>query len=163
MRRSLTTAVIVLVLVASVSSAHGQGPELVGDMQARKIVVDEDNREIAVPADKVYPLDMIEYTLKYRNTGTASASGINLIGPIPNGTVYLDLTATDFDGKRPLFSIDGGKTYREAPVTYVVVNDEGEEEIREATPDMITHIQWMVDGGLDVGHELVVSYRVQVK
>jgi uncharacterized repeat protein (TIGR01451 family) len=163
MRRSLTAAVLFLVLAISVSGAHGQAPDLIGDMEARKIVVDENNREIAVSADQVYPLDMIEYTLKYRNTGTASASGINLIGPIPAGTVYLDLTATDIEGKHPLFSIDGGRTYQETPVTYVVVNENGEEEIREATPDMITHVQWMVNGGLDVGHELVVSYRVQVK
>ena len=129
----------------------------------RKIVVDENNREIAVSADKVYPLDMIEYTLRYRNSGTASAEGINLVGPIPAGTVYLDLTATDTEGKHPLFSIDGGRTFQDAPVTYVAVNDEGEEEARKATPDMITHIQWKVDGGLDAGRELVVSYRVQVK
>jgi uncharacterized repeat protein (TIGR01451 family) len=163
MRRSLTAAVLVLVLAISASGARGQGPELIGDMEAHKIVVDENNREIAVPADQVYPLDMIEYTLKYRNSGTASASGINLVGPIPAGTVYLDLTATDTEQKHPLFSIDGGRTFQKAPVTYVVVNDEGEEETREATPDMITHIQWRVDEGLGVGQELVVSYRVQVK
>jgi uncharacterized repeat protein (TIGR01451 family) len=163
MRRSLTAAVLVLVLSISVSSAAGQGPKLTGDMEARKIVTDENNREIAVSADHVYPLDTIEYTLTYRNTGLASASGINLVGPIPAGTVYLDLTATNIEGIHPRFSIDGGKTYQEAPVTYVAVNDAGEEEIREATPDMITNIQWMMAERLDAGHEVVVSYRVQVK
>jgi len=161
MRRSLTAAIIVLVLTAS--AAYGQGPKLTGDMEARKIVLDENNREIAVPADQVFPLDTIEYTMTYRNTGNASAEGINLVGPIPDGTAYLDRTATEIENVRPLFSIDGGKSFHEAPVTYVVVNDEGVEEIREATPDMITHVQWRMDKGLEVGHELVVSYRVQVR
>jgi uncharacterized repeat protein (TIGR01451 family) len=161
MRRSLTAAILVLVLTAS--AAYGQGPKLTGDMEARKIVLDENNREIAVSADQVFPLDTIEYTLTYRNTGNASAAGINLVGPIPEGTAYLDRTATEIENIHPLFSIDDGKSFQKAPVTYVVVNDEGEEEVREATPDMITHVQWRMNGGLDVGHEVVVSYRVQVK
>jgi uncharacterized repeat protein (TIGR01451 family) len=161
MRRSLTAAILVIVLAAS--AAYGQGPNLVGGMEARKIVLDEDNREIAVPADQVFPLDTIEYTLTYRNAGSSSAAGINLIGPIPQGTMYLEKTATEIENIHPLFSIDGGKSFQEAPVTYTVVNDEGLEEMREATPDMITHVRWTMDGGLDVGQEVVVSYRVQVK
>ena len=163
MKRSLMAAVLVLVLTLCASAAHGQGPELSGEMKAHKIVMSEDNREIAVPADQVFPLDMVEYTLRYRNTGSASATGINLTGPIPEGTVYLDKTATGIDGAEPLFSIDGGKTYQEAPVTYTVINDEGVEETREATPDMITHVQWRMDRELEVGKDVVVSYRVQVK
>jgi len=161
MRRSLTAAIFVLVLAAS--AAHGQDPNLIGDMEARKIVLDGNNREIAVSADQVFPLDTIEYTLAYRNAGNATAAGINLIGPIPEGTAYLDRTATEIESIHPLFSIDGGKNFQEVPVTYVVVNDEGEEEVREATPDMITHVRWKMDEGLEVGHEVVVSYRVQVK
>jgi uncharacterized repeat protein (TIGR01451 family) len=156
-------AVLILVLALSASAAYGQGPVLSGEMKARKIVMSEDNREIAVPADQVFPLDMVEYTLRYRNTGSASATGINLIGPIPEGTVYLDKTATGIEGAKPLFSIDGGKTYKEAPVTYTVINEDGVEETREATPDMITHVQWRMDSELDVGQDVVVSYRVQVK
>lgn len=161
MRRSLTAAILVIVLAAS--AAHAQGPNLVGGMEARKIVLDGDNREIAVSADQVFPLDTIEYTLTYRNAGNASAAGINLIGPIPQGTIYLEETATEIENVHPLFSIDDGKNFQEAPVTYTVVNDEGVEEVREATPDMITHVRWTMDEGLEVGHEVVVSYRVQVK
>ena len=161
MRRSLTAVILVLVLAAS--AAYAQGPNLVGGMEARKIVLDEENHEIAVPADQVFPLDTIEYTLTYRNAGNASAAGINLIGPVPEGTVYLEETATDIESVHPLFSIDGGKSYHEAPVTYTIVNEQGEEETREATSDMITHVQWKMATNLDVGQEVIVSYRVQVK
>ena len=163
MKRSLLAAVLVLALTVCSSAAYGQGPELSGEMKARKIVMSEDNRDIAVPADQVFPLDMVEYTLRYRNTGNASATGINLTGPIPEGTVYLDRTATGIEGARPRFSIDGGKTYQESPVTYTFLNKKGEEETREATPDMITHVQWHMEGDLEAGQDVVVSYRVQVK
>ena len=163
MKRSLLTAVLVFVMAICASAAYGQGPELSGEMKAHKIVMGDNDREIAVPADKVYPLDMVEYMLKYRNTGSASARGVSLLGPIPEGTVYLEKTATGIDGAEPLYSIDGGKTFHEAPVTYTVVNENGVEETREATPEMITHLKWDLDRDLDVGQEVIVSYRVQVK
>ncbi|MCK4349364.1 MAG: DUF11 domain-containing protein, partial [Candidatus Krumholzibacteria bacterium] len=107
--------------------------------------------------------DMIEYTLRYWNSGNASVSGVNLTGPVPAGTAYLDKTASDDEGLHPIFSIDGGKTYHEVPVTYVVITKDGVEKRKIATPDMITHVRWPVDGILEVGQEVFVSYRVQVK
>jgi uncharacterized repeat protein (TIGR01451 family) len=163
MGKSLSVTVLFLVLVSAAASAFGQEPKLTGEMVASKIVLDEKSREIAVPADKVYPRDTVEYTLVYRNSGNASAAGVNLVGPIPAGTAYLDQTATDIRGLHPLFSIDGGKTYQEQPVTYIVVNADGEEERMIATPDMITHIRWSLSGILDVDQEVSVSYRVQVE
>ncbi|MCK4235729.1 MAG: DUF11 domain-containing protein, partial [Candidatus Krumholzibacteria bacterium] len=125
MRRSLSAAVLFLVLIVFAPSAYGQGPNLTGEMEAHKIILDEENREIAVSAEKVFPSDMIEYTLRYWNSGNASVSGVNLTGPVPAGTAYLDKTASDDEGLHPIFSIDGGKTYHEVPVTYVVITKDG--------------------------------------
>jgi uncharacterized repeat protein (TIGR01451 family) len=111
MRTSLTIAVLLVILVGVSASAFG-GPNLAGTMEARKIIMGKENREIAVSADKVKPQDKLEYTLRYRNVGDASASGVSLVGPIPAGTVYLDRTATEKDAMRPLFSIDGASTKR---------------------------------------------------
>lgn len=163
MRRSLITMVLFLFLAVSSAPAFAQGPNLVGTMVAHKIVLDKENREIVVPADEVFPRDTIEYTLRYHNNGTGAASGVNLVGPIPAGTSYLDETATDTSVLKALFSIDGGKTYHDAPVMYVVTSEDGEEELREATPDMITHIKWAVSMVMEVGREVSVSYRVQVR
>jgi uncharacterized repeat protein (TIGR01451 family) len=162
MRTSITAAVLLVILVVVSASAFG-GPNLAGTMEAHKIVMGKENREIAVSAEKVYPHDRIEYTLRYKNVGDASASGVNLVGPIPAGTVYLEKTATDGAATHPLFSIDGGKSFHETPVTYVVTNEKGVEERKVATPDMYTHVMWNVASVLEVGKELSVSYRVQVK
>jgi uncharacterized repeat protein (TIGR01451 family) len=163
MKWSLSAVVVLLVLASTVSSAKAQAPDLTGAMAAHKIVRGEGDREIAVPAEKVYPNDTVEYTLRYENTGSAAAAGVNLVGPIPAGTVYLDQTATEIEGLDPLFSIDGGKTYHRAPVTYVEIDEEGKEKRKVAPPDMYTHIRWEMSGTLDVGQEVTVSYRVQVK
>ena len=155
--------VLLLVVTACASSAFAGGPALVGDMAARKIVHDDEKGEVRVPAEQVYPEDVVEYTLRYSNSGDAPARGVALVGPVPQGTIYLDRTATDVDGLRPLFSIDDGKTYSEAPVTYVVLTKDGREERREASPDMYTHVKWVMGDALGAGGEVTVSYRVQVQ
>ena len=162
MRTSLTIAVLLVILAVVSASAFG-GPNLAGTMEAHKIIMGKENREIAVSADKVKPQDKIEYTLRYRNVGDASASGVSLVGPIPAGTVYLDKSATEKDAMNPLFSIDGGASFHKAPVTYLVKNENGIEERKIATSDMYTHVMWNVASALDVDREVAVSYRVQVK
>jgi len=162
MRTSLTAAVLLVALSVVSASAFG-GPNLAGTMEAHKIVMGKENRETAVSAEKVYPQDKIEYTLRYKNIGDAPASGVSLVGPVPAGTVYLANSATESESMHPRYSIDGGKSFHEAPVTYLVTNDQGVEERRIAPPDMYTHVMWDVANVLEVGRAVKVSYRVQVK
>jgi uncharacterized repeat protein (TIGR01451 family) len=162
MRTSLT-AVILLVAISAASASALAAPDLAGTMEAHKIIIGKENREMAVSAEKVYPQDKIEYTLRYTNVGDVSASGVSLVGPIPAGTVYLDNTATENGSMHARYSIDGGKTFHDAPVVYVVTNAEGVEERKVAGPEMYTHVMWNVSSVLEVGGQIAVSYRVQVK
>jgi uncharacterized repeat protein (TIGR01451 family) len=163
MRRSLSVAILLLFAAVSAGAAFAQSPVLKGEMAAAKIVVDEDKGEIALSADKVYPNDMVEYTLKYTNSGTATAAGVDLIGPVPAGTVYIEKTATNIPGLKPMYSIDQGKTWHEAPVIVEVARKDGTVEKKKADPEMITHVKWSMAANLDVGEEIMVSYRVHVK
>jgi len=163
MRRSLSAAILLLFAAVSAGSAFAEGPELKGEMAAAKIVVDEEKGEIALPAEKVYPNDTVEYTLKYTNAGTATAAGVDLIGPVPAGTVYIEETATDIPGLKPMYSIDQGRTWHEAPVIVEVARKDGTVEKRKADPEMITHVRWSLAANLGIGEEVMVSYRVHVK
>lgn len=162
--KAVIKSVIVFSLFLSVSTCvFAQAPTLEGNMEARKIVTDEKNNEVAVPADKVVPDDVVEYRLRYRNTGKVSASGVELIGPVPEGTVYIDKSVSGSKGVTALFSIDGGKEYHLPPVTYVFLNEDGKEEKREATSDMITHIKWRMSEELEAASIVTTSYRVRVE
>ncbi len=163
MRRSLSAAIFLVFIAVFAANASAGEPVLTGEMEAQKIVMNEENREIAVPAEKVFPGDTVEYMLKYRNTGDVSASGVDLVGPVPSGTVYLDRTASDNKGLSPVFSIDGGKRYGQWPVIYEVIRKDGSSEQKVATPEMITHIKWAMGETLDIGQEVAVSYRVKVR
>jgi uncharacterized repeat protein (TIGR01451 family) len=163
MKRSLTAAILLLLTAVTASSAFAQGPALTGEMTAKKIVVRGEEGEIALPAEKVFPNDTVEYTLRYFNSGTASAAGIDLVGPVPDGTTYIEETATDDPQLTPYFSIDEGKSWQKAPVMYEAVRRDGTVEKRKASPEMITHVKWSMGGTLGVGEEVTVSYRVLVK
>ncbi len=163
MRRSLSAAILLLFAAVSAGAAFAEGPELKGEMTAAKIVVDEEKGEIALPAGKVYPRDTVEYTLKYVNAGTAAATGVDLIGPVPEGTVFIEKTATETPGLEPVYSIDQGRTWHRAPVIIEVARKDGTVEKRKADPEMITHVKWSLAGNLGVGEEVTVSYRVLVK
>lgn len=163
MRASLAAVQVLFVLAFVSSAAFGSGPDLAGTMEARKILIDKENHETAVPAEKVYPNDRIEYTLRYRNVGDAVAAGVNLVGPIPAGTIYIDKTASENEVAHPRYSIDGGKSFSTPPIYYTIVNEKGEKEQRVAGPEMYTHIMWDITRALEPGKEVSVSYRVQVK
>lgn len=155
---------IVFSLLLSVSvSAFAQEPSLEGSMEAHKIVADKRKDETAVPADKVVPDDVVEYTLRYRNEGKNSASGVELIGPVPPGTAYIDNSISSSRVFTALFSIDGGKSYHQPPVTFTVVNEDGKEEKGEATPEMFTHLKWRMNEDLEASGIVTASYRVLVE
>jgi len=155
--------VVFLAALAFAVSAEAQAPSLEGSMAAKKIVRDNNDREVAMPADRVEPKDVIEYTIEYRNTGSIPADGVKFVGPVPPGTVYVAETARQNEMLEPYFSIDGGKTYQKAPVTYVVNKGTPQEEVKVAEPEMITHIRWEMDGALEVAGTVQTAYRVRIK
>lgn len=163
MKAFFLTAIVFVLTLATAGGAFAQQPSLEGTMEARKIVVDKDEKEIAIPAERVVPRDIVEYMLRYRNTGDVVARGVELVGPIPEGTVYVDESASKGEAMKPLFSIDGGETYQEAPVYYVLKKGKDREERRKATPDMITHIKWTMKEALKKSEIIETSYRVRVK
>ena len=107
--------------------------------------------------EKVLPGNIIEYTISAQNLKDGVLKDVDIIGRIPEGTGYLQ----DSANKPPQFSIDGGKTYMPAPVTYTVVED-GKEVEKIATPDMYTNIKWIVEI-LHPSALPVFTYRVAVK
>jgi len=155
--------IIFIAALAVTAAVSAQTPTLEGSMAAQKIVKDRDDREVAVPADKVEPRDIVEYTIEYRNTGSMPASGVNFVGPVPSGTTYIEDSAYQSEEIIPYFSIDGGETYQEAPVTYVVNEGTENEQVKKADPGMITHIRWEMKNSLKASGSVKTAYRVRIK
>jgi len=163
MKVLFTRTIVFLAVLAVTAAVSAQTPTLEGSMAAQKIIKDKNDREVAVPANEVEPRDVIEYTIEYRNTGEIPASGVQFVGPVPPGTIYVEDSAYQNEEIIPFFSIDGGKSYQKAPVTYVVNEGTENEQVKTADPGMITHIRWEMKNSLKASGTVKTAYRVKVK
>lgn len=157
LRAFAVTASLVLPLLAVAGST-----DLTGSLEAYRVVLTDDGEEL-LPADSARPSDVIEYRITYRNGGNDPVRNIFITDPIPRGTSYIVETATAPTGGAVAFSIDGGKSYQSWPIMIVRKDEEGKEVKVEATPEMVTHIRWIITDTFEPENIVTVSYRTTVK
>jgi len=118
-------------------------------------------QENFVPATTARRGQVVEYRIFVTNRGTTTlpAGTVVITGPVPQGTVYLDLSATP-TSERLLteFTVDGN-TFMEAPV--LVTAADGSRRV--AAPNEYTAIRWTLLFALEPGQEEVLLYRVTVQ
>jgi uncharacterized repeat protein (TIGR01451 family) len=161
-RRAIFIAALVVGLTVALSAMADQGP-LTGNVEALKVVIKENGREAFLPADEAQPKDVLEYRVTYTNTGEMTLRNITVIDPVPTGTAYIDRTATRPNEGAVEFSIDGGKSFHSWPIRIKKKNAAGEEVEVDATPDMVTHIRWVIASDFEPETEITFSYRAIVK
>ena len=161
-RRAIYLTALVAVLTISVAALADQGP-LTGNVKALRVVTQENGREVFVPADEARPKDVLEYRLTYANTGETTLRNVTVVDPVPLGTEYIVQTATRPNEGSVEFSIDAGKTYHAWPIRIMKQTASGEEVEVEATPDMVTHIRWIIENNFEPESEITFSYRAIVK
>ncbi|MFA6450055.1 MAG: hypothetical protein WCX65_11325 [bacterium] len=115
-----------------------------------------------VSAEKAGKGETLVYTITYTNKTAAPVKSVSVVDPIPAGTVYIPGTAAGKDTEIT-FSIDGGKTYLKAPVKYKAKKADGTGEEKLASPDMYTHIKWLIKRTVQPGKSGVVSFKIKIK
>ena len=162
MRRAVFMSVLLAGLITSLA-AIAAGP-VTGTIEAVRVIVGERGEESFLPADEARPRDVIEYRLKYANTGAAGVQNVSIVDPVPAGVQYIEKSAKAAAGKGLVeFSVDSGKTFHTWPVKVKKVAADGRENWVNATPDMVTHIRWTVSGELKPENDVTFSYRAKVK
>ena len=139
-------------------------PDIQLEMKAEKeIVIVEDGETVTkqVVANSIEQGDIIIYTLFYKNSGDEEALNVVINNPVPKNTTYLPGTATG-EGADISFSIDEGKSYKKPTLLTYEINTAGGSERRKATPDLYTHIRWVVKT-ISPGESGTVGFRVRVK
>lgn len=158
----LWALLLFVVLGAFANQAVAAETPLQGTMKSFLVEENEDGKEVLTETEQVKPGQVIEYALVYGNVTDGNLTDVNIVGPIPEGTVYMAGTAAIRDKMTPRFSIDGGVIFKPEPVLYTVKQDDGIELERVATPDMYTHVRWTVENLL-AQQKLTLKYRVKVK
>lgn len=131
-------------------------------MTAYLVEKGDDGQDVLTEVSQVKPGQTIEYALQYSNVSDADLAEVSIVGPVPQGTSYLAGTAMNMGASVPQFSIDDGVTYKPEPLTFKVKMADGSEVEKVATPDMYTHVRWMLEK-LIAKQQLTLKYRVQVR
>ncbi len=107
-----------------------------------------------VPAESASPGDVLIFTIRYRNTSHEQASMVEARNAIPEGMSYVRNSATGANSDI-LFSADGGKTFKPAPVWLAG------QKTKAQTVGEFTHIQWRI-GRIGPGEQGELGYRVRM-
>jgi uncharacterized repeat protein (TIGR01451 family) len=161
-RRMIFVSALVAVVFVSLAAASNQGP-LTGNVEALRVVTQDDGRVQFLPADEARPKDVLEYRVTYTNTGETTLRNVIVVDPVPVGTEYVVRSATRPQEGAVEFSIDGGKSYHVWPIRIKKLTADGKEVDALATPDMVTHIQWTIANDFKPETEVTFSYRAIVK
>ncbi len=113
-----------------------------------------DNKAVANPGD------VIRYALVFKNTTTGAVKNVELVDPLPKGTLYVLGSAAADHPVRVEYSIDGGKSYTVRPVVQVV--EAGRKVEKAASREMYTHVRWTVLGSLAPGAQVTAQFEAQV-
>jgi uncharacterized repeat protein (TIGR01451 family) len=126
------------------------------------VVKDGKPQKKLVAASKFAPGDVIVYSISYNNAGNEVATNAVIDDPIPEGTTYVNGSATGA-GSDITFSIDKGKNYmKPSYLLYEVKGANGAAEKRVASPDEYTNIRWTI-ASIPPGGKGEAAFRVKVK
>ncbi|MCF7824636.1 MAG: hypothetical protein K9N35_10750 [Candidatus Marinimicrobia bacterium] len=157
-QKSGVTLMLFLMLTTLV---YAQGkPKLEISIQEEK--VNQSMEERSGKVDIIYqPGDTIRYLVKAINTGEGLMTEPSVTDPIPLGTTFVPGSARSSTAEAK-FSIDAGGEYMDWPPTYRVREANGKITVREATPDMITHIKWIINQSLESNEFTEMEFMVEV-
>lgn len=115
--------------------------------------------------NRVRPGDLLAQTVTARNVSTRALANVAVKLPVPAGHVYVAPDGSAPAGVRTEYSIDGGKTFAQAPLKKkVTVTENGQSVTREVEvkPNEYQAVRWTI-ASLPAGTEKTLGFRVQVK
>lgn len=152
----IRTSLAALCLAALAGTATAADLTAVQTVQKVIETVDETGATVETLEDAVAvaPGDTVIYSLAYSNSGAEAAEGVKLTMPVPRQVILLE-GSERIAGTVVTYSVDGGDSFMARDDLMVA---EG-EDVRAATSDDITHMQWLFENGIPAGSEGTISFR----
>jgi len=162
MANAKTLVVFVLVLfLAGIS--HAAAP-VSGEIQAYLVTVDKNGEEKVTKTDQVEPGQVMEFELVFTNNGETSVSGIQVVDPIPENTLFIGESHNSDVQANFEVSIDGGQSFEAEPVIRIETQLDGTQKEVVIPAEQYTHVRWLAKDALpSKGGKHRFTYRVSVK
>jgi uncharacterized repeat protein (TIGR01451 family) len=109
----------------------------------------------------VQPGDIIRYSVNGANVGQTAAADLEVIQPVPQGTVYELQTAKSNSDAKLTYSIDGAKSFVANPTIKVKLAT-GEVVEKPAPANLYTHVKWNFSQKIDPTMAVKAEYEVKV-
>lgn len=161
LKNTLKTTLATLCLLAASFAAADLQVTIVS--QKEILELNEQGEEVTrrVPVDVAVPGDEVIYTVSVVNQGEAQADQVVVTDPVPAEMAYIESSVFGPVGSVSVtYSADGGLSYLPRGDLLVQV---ASGEVKQATPDDITHIRWLLKTPLSAGESVQVGYRASVK
>lgn len=163
MRFKSLVRVLPLACVLCTGLAFAKGP-VEGTIQAYVVMQDADGKEIVQETTQAVPGQIMEYRLRFANTGESEVKGLKIVDPIPVQTTFVPESNNTKVSASFEVSIDGGKTFESIPVTRIKTNADGSQQEVVIPPEQYTHLRWNSEDVLNSnGGTQEYAYRVRVK
>ncbi len=147
-------------LLGSAGAALGQSGALranvVPELNAFKVVSSAGGEKL-VSAAKISPGEVIEYQVRYANTGAKGAKNLQAILPIPASLQFVPGSALPAGAQASL----NGKTYAAMPLKRVVKAADGTPKTEVVPASEYRFLRWNV-ADLGAGQSVRVSARAQL-
>ncbi|MEM7763322.1 MAG: hypothetical protein AAF290_04520 [Pseudomonadota bacterium] len=160
MNKWITTGVLLMAALAHTSAWAQEGKiQLQTVVEKEQVTVAEngDERVELVPVEKVFPGDVVIYTVTYTNVADQAVENVTITNPISAELSYVPESAFA-PGADVSFSVDGGKTF-DALANLTVAIDGAE---RTASVEDLTHIRWVLTDALAPGSRGFARFRARL-
>jgi len=135
-----------------------------GEIQAYLVTVDENGSEKVTKTDRVEPGQVMEFELVFTNHGDTSVSGIQVVDPIPENTIFIGESHNSDVQANFQVSIDGGEFFESEPVIRIETQADGSQKEVVIPAEQYTHVRWEAKDDLpSKGGKHRFTYRVSVK
>lgn len=158
LKNVLLVAFAVSMLLLSAQPAAAQSPEVLSELTVFKVVKDAKGKESFEDTASVKPGDVIEYRLKYTNSGKKAIANLQPVLPVPNGTTYLANSASP---KLSAVALENGGVMMPFPPVRKIKTAQGKEVTESVPVEEFKSLQWTV-AKLNNGASVTLKARMSI-
>lgn len=156
------TALLGACACIAIWSAPASAESVASQLTVSHVVETDDGTEVLEPAESVAPGETLEYELVYTNETDMSLNAFTVVGPVPEGTDFIEGSAHSVPEARLEAQI-AGMGWAPVPVFRAIVQPDGTVTQEEVPAEAYEALRWRLSGEVAPGLSVQATYRVRVE